>query len=195
MTEYAGHYDHDVRVRFAEGLINRANDWQWLIDCTEECFEGPEEISSVREFLGSFSSVHDPYIFLASIVDTIDDVKLSFSTSWLEKLYKSVLLCRGLIQPEGYAEHVGFYGLLGVASYATCLFNKFAGTNICLIAVLSFIRISTNYSISLPCMMIGRDSKSWLRRLICLELKMLSKLCGAISWESIGLLMTIESRS
>ena len=129
MTEYAGHYDHDVRVRFAEGLINRANDWQWLIDCTEECFEGPEEISSVREFLGSFSSVHDPYIFLASIVDTIDDVKLSFSTSWLEKLYKSVLLCRGLIQPEGYAEHVGFYGLLGVASYATCLFNKFAGTN------------------------------------------------------------------
>lgn len=128
MTEHTGYYEHSARVRFAEGLMGQTDDWQWFVELTEECFEGPIEISSVREFLGVFSSVHDPYVYLASIVDSVGDIKPVFSASWLTKVYKCVLLRSGLLQPEDFGEHAGFYGLLGVASYATCLLNKLSTT-------------------------------------------------------------------
>lgn len=128
MTEHTGYYEHSARVRFAEGLMGQTDDWQWFVELTEECFERPIEISSVREFLGVFSSVHDPYVYLASIVDSVGDIKPVFSASWLTKVYKCVLLRSGLLQPEDFGEHAGFYGLLGVASYATCLLNKLSTT-------------------------------------------------------------------
>ena len=124
MAERTGYYEHAARVRFTQGLIDQTNDWQWLVDLTEERFEEPKEISSVREFLEAFSSIHDPYVYLASIIDSVGDTRPTFSTPWLTRVYECVLLRSGLLRPEDFGEDAGFYGLLGVISYATCLFNK-----------------------------------------------------------------------
>ena len=129
MAERIGRYGRDTRVRFTEGLIDRAGDWQWFIECTEEEFDAPKEIASVGDFNDAFFAVREPYICLASIVDVIGDFKPDFSAPWLKKVYDHVLLRSGLLRPEDLNEHEGFYGMLGVASYATLLFNKLAGTH------------------------------------------------------------------
>lgn len=127
MAKRAGYYEHETRVKLTEALIDRADDWQWFIDCTEDRFEDPGEIDSVHEFLDALLAVRRPYTYLASIVDSVGDFKPTFSTLWLKRLYDCILLRSGLMQPGEFGEHEGFYGLLGVASYATFLFNKLTG--------------------------------------------------------------------
>lgn len=128
MAKGSGYFKHDAKVRYTEGLIDKSNDWQWFVDYIEARFEAPKEISAVGEFDGVFSSVSRPYICLAGIVDAIGDFKPEISTSWLKKLYDCVLLRCGLLRPEELDEYEGFYGLLGVASYAALLFNKLTGS-------------------------------------------------------------------
>ena len=128
MAKGSGYFEHDVKVRYTEGLIDKSNDWQWFVDYIEARFEAPKEISAVGEFDGVFSSVSRPYIYLAGIVDAIGDFKPEISIAWLKKLYDCVLLRCGLLRPEEFGEREGFYGLLGVASYATFLFNKLTGS-------------------------------------------------------------------
>lgn len=128
MAKDSGYFEHDAKVRYTEGLIDKSGDWQWFIDYIEARFEAPKEISAVGEFDGMFSSVSRSYIYLAGIVGAIGDFKPEISTSWLKKLYDCVLLRCGLLRPEELSEHEGFYGLLGVASYATFLFNKLTGS-------------------------------------------------------------------
>ena len=120
----SGYYEHESRVKFTEGLLAQSHDWQWFIDLTEEHFGHPGEIASVEEFQRAFSSLQDPYVYLARIVDSIGDFKPSFSESWLEEIYGCVLLRSGLKEPEELSFRSGFYGLLGVASYVTCLCNR-----------------------------------------------------------------------
>ncbi len=119
-----GYYEHESRVKFTDGLLNQSHDWQWFIELTEERFEHPVEIASVEEFQRAFSSLHDPYVYLARIVDSIGDFKPSFTEPWLEEIYSCVLLRSGLKEPEEFTARSGFYGLLGVASYVTCLCNR-----------------------------------------------------------------------
>ena len=122
-----GYYEHESRVKFTEGLLAQSHDWQWFIDLTEGRFEPPGEIASVEEFQRAFSSLRDPYVYLTRIVDSIGDFKPSFSGSWLEEIYGCVLLGSGLKEPEEFTARSGFYGLLGVASYVTCLCNRLSG--------------------------------------------------------------------
>ena len=129
MKKGSGYYEHEIKVKFTEGLINKSSDWQWLVECTEERFSAPKKISSVNEFLGAFSLIHDPYVILASVVDSTGDFKPSISSAWLKKLYDCVLLRSGVIEPDNYDEHAGLFALLGVISYATRLFNKLTGKN------------------------------------------------------------------
>ena len=128
MAKGSGYFEHDAKVRYTEGLIDKSNDWQWFVDYIEARFEAPKEISAVGEFDGVFSSVSRPYIYLGGIVDAIGDFKPEISIDWLKKLYDCVLLRCGLLRPEELGEREGFYGLLGVASYATFLFNKLTGS-------------------------------------------------------------------
>ena len=73
MAKGSGYFEHDAKVGYTEGLINKASDWQWFIDYIEARFEAPREISAVGEFDGAFSSVRWPYIYLGGIVDAIGD--------------------------------------------------------------------------------------------------------------------------
>ena len=129
MEKGIGYYEHDIKVRFTEERINRSSNWQWLIECTEERFSAPKEITSVNEFPSVLRTLHEPFEFLASIVDLVGDFKPDISSMWLVKLYDCVLLRSGMTKPEDFDEHVGFFGMLGVASYATFLFNKLTGRN------------------------------------------------------------------
>lgn len=129
MAKGIGYYEHDIKVRFTEERINKSSNWQWLIECTEERFSAPKEITSVNEFIGVLASLHEPFAFLATVVDLVGDFKPDISSMWLVKLYDCVLLRSGMTKPEDFDEHVGFFGMLGVASYATFLFNKLTGRN------------------------------------------------------------------
>ena len=75
MAKGIGYYEHDIKVRFTEERINKSSNWQWLIECTEERFSAPKEITSVNEFIGVLASLHEPFAFLATVVDLVGDFK------------------------------------------------------------------------------------------------------------------------
>lgn len=52
MAERTGYYERAARVRFMEGLIDQTDDWQWLVDLAEECFEELKEIFRCANFCG-----------------------------------------------------------------------------------------------------------------------------------------------
>ena len=62
MAKGIGYYEHDIKVRFTEERINKSSNWQWLIECTEERFSAPKEITSVNEFIGVLASLHEPLL-------------------------------------------------------------------------------------------------------------------------------------
>lgn len=64
MEKGIGYYEHDIKVRFTEERINKSSNWQWLIDCTEERFSAPKEITSVNEFIGVLTALMNPLLFL-----------------------------------------------------------------------------------------------------------------------------------
>lgn len=66
MEKGIGYYEHDIKVRFTEERINKSSNWQWLIECTEERFSAPKEITSVNEFPGVLTTLHEPFEFLAA---------------------------------------------------------------------------------------------------------------------------------
>lgn len=83
MVVGAGYYEHQIEVRFNEGLLSSSSDWQWFVDCTEDNFASSNDVTSFDDFLHAFSSVQSVYAHLARIVDLIGDFQLSCRSSWL----------------------------------------------------------------------------------------------------------------
>jgi hypothetical protein len=119
----AGYYEHEIEVRFTEGLLQSARDWQWLVDYTEEIFDPSIELTSFDDFNRAYSTIQPVFIHLARIVDSIGDFRPSFKTSWLNGVYDCVLIRSGVKGPEEAIGRDGFFDALCIASFGTYLIN------------------------------------------------------------------------
>ena len=45
-----GYYEHEIEVKFAEGLLNSSREWQWFIDYTEGSIEPDADMESISDF-------------------------------------------------------------------------------------------------------------------------------------------------
>lgn len=117
------YYEHEIEVRFAEGLLSSSNDWQWFIEYTEEAFEPLLNLESMSDYPACYSSVQSAYVHLARMVDQVGDVKPEFNTAWLNRVYECVLVRSGLMKPEDCIKGDGFFDILCIASFGTYLIS------------------------------------------------------------------------
>ena len=50
-------FDHSIKVKFFDGILEHSNEWQWLVEEIEREFEGFKEVSNFQEFMNSFLNV------------------------------------------------------------------------------------------------------------------------------------------
>lgn len=120
----AGYYEHEIEVKYTEGLLGGSRDWQWFIEYTEENFEPDDSFSVFGDFLKCFSKIHAVYVHLSRIVDMVGDVDVSIEKEWLNNIYGCVRIQCGLADVESMVKGGGFYDVLAAASYATRLINR-----------------------------------------------------------------------
>ncbi|ANE22539.1 hypothetical protein AAY81_04715 [Denitrobacterium detoxificans] len=118
-----GYYEHEVEVRFTEGMLQSSRDWQWFVDYTEKNFEPPIELESFNDFNRAYLSIRPAFVHFARIVDSIGDFRPSFETPWLNSVYDCVLIRSGAKSPEEAIGRNGFFDALCIASVGTYLIN------------------------------------------------------------------------
>lgn len=104
------YYDHEIEVRFTEGLISSSNDWQWFIERTEETFDPSLDLECMNDYAACYSSIQSAYVHLARMADQIGNIEPVFKTAWLNHVYECVLVRSGLMSPEH--QHVEKLGQL-----------------------------------------------------------------------------------
>jgi hypothetical protein len=121
----AGYYEHEVEVRYTEGILAKSRDWQWFVEETCKTFEAPEwEGGTFDGFRRAFRGVSRVYGHLSSIADIWPDLELSFPREWVRGVWKSCLIRAGAREMPGNPTGDAFFDLLDVVSYSAKLLNS-----------------------------------------------------------------------
>jgi hypothetical protein len=123
-----GYYEHEIEVRYTEGILSKSRDWQWFFDETERTFEAPEwKDNGFDGFSKAFFEISTAYKHLSSIADIWTDLPFSSSCEWICRLWKASLIHAGRIELPDKATGNAFFDLLDLASYSTRLLNALSG--------------------------------------------------------------------
>ena len=123
-----GYYDHDIEVKYTEGLLSSSKDWQWFIDATETIFHPKLEMTCFEDFVSCYSEISTVFCHLASIVDKAGPINVVFNAHWLETMHECVLIRTGLKNYASLKNPEPFYRMLAIAAHATYLINCVSGT-------------------------------------------------------------------
>lgn len=79
--------DHEIKVKFNDGIYERSKDWQWFIAALERDFTYDNfVISTWDDYLKIYRDVSEIYDCFIKI-NQISNFKLKFTKSWLQKIY------------------------------------------------------------------------------------------------------------
>ena len=123
-----GYYEHEIEVKFAEGLLNSSREWQWFIDYTEGSIEPDADMESISDFGKCYHSIQSVFVHLARLVDTVGPLKVNITQNWLQRVYECVLVRSEHMDAEEAIKGSSFYDVLAVMSYATRLINRVSET-------------------------------------------------------------------
>lgn len=123
-----GYYEHEIEVKFAEGLLSSSREWQWFIECTECNIEPNVDMNSVSDFVRCYQSIQPAYTHLARLVDAVGPLKVNITQNWLQRVYECVLVRSEHMDAEEAIKGSSFYDALVVMSYATRLMNRVCET-------------------------------------------------------------------
>lgn len=74
-----GYYEHEIEVKFAEGLLNSSREWQWFIDYTEGSIEPDADMESISDFGKCYHSIQSVFVHLARLVDAVGPLKVNIT--------------------------------------------------------------------------------------------------------------------
>lgn len=77
--------DHDEKVRYIEGLLNKSTDWGWFVSCLEENYEFLE-FNSWKFIIKNFHETRELYQKFIKILE-IENVELKFSNQIFNEIY------------------------------------------------------------------------------------------------------------
>lgn len=123
-----GYYEHEIEVKFAEGLLNSSREWQWFIDYTEGSIEPDADMESISDFGKCYHSIQSVFVHLARLVDAVGPLKVNITQNWLQRVYECVLVRSEHMDAEEAIKGSSFYDVLAVMSYATRLINRVSET-------------------------------------------------------------------
>lgn len=116
--------EHEIEVRFIEGILERSQDWQWFIYYLEENYEPDLSITTFEDFRTNLNMLSDPFSHLVRIDEISLGTELAFSKLWLKSLYKSAQIRNGKMNPAGILSDDSFFSMLNLTSYAVYLINS-----------------------------------------------------------------------
>ena len=126
-----GYYEHVVKVRFNEGLLNKSHDWQWFIEETDKDFDEPSgKIETFSDFINIFPRVADVYRCFAAIADAGLGDNLAVSSEWLRALWEACQIRSGQKQMPDAPTGSTFYDLLDVLSLSANMLNAAGARNL-----------------------------------------------------------------
>ena len=60
--------EHKTQVKYGDGLLAHSQEWQWLIDEIEECFE-IKEITSWKQYLSECGPIREVFGYFVKILN------------------------------------------------------------------------------------------------------------------------------
>lgn len=127
----SGYYEHEIEVRYAEGILAKSRDWQWFLDETNKTFGAPKlENECFVGFRMAFQEIAPAYRHLGSIADIGHALSLSFPSEWIRRVWGSCLVRSGALDLPDKPTGDVFFDLLDVVSYSTRLLNSVSDRNL-----------------------------------------------------------------
>ena len=90
--------EHDIRVRYIDGLLARAQDWQWFVECIEESYN-LSDIKTWNEYWSRNKEIRDVYAYFVKIAE-ICDKEWTVKTKVLEEVITVSKYYLGIIHTE-----------------------------------------------------------------------------------------------
>lgn len=119
-----GYYEHEIEVRFTEGIMSSSSEWQWFVDYTEEHFDPKVKLDNICEFNNCYLSIYYVYTHFSKLTESNKDLCIEISAPWLKRLYECARVKAGNLELEAAIKNDGFFDVLAIASYSTLLMNR-----------------------------------------------------------------------
>ena len=115
--------DHDIKVKYIDGILAHDREWQWLVDYIEENFD-LEDINSWFYFFELNNRMKDIYSYFIRIVEVIEGDDLEFSNSLLREVYLIAKFYVGKISKEDVTLKFNYSKILFLMVWITKLQNQ-----------------------------------------------------------------------
>ena len=92
------YFEHEVKVKFFDGILEHSCEWQWFINYIEKEFKGFKDITNFQDFLNSYAEIKDVYAYLIKLNSSIGGLKFEFTTTWLKQIYLCTQIYSGTRQ-------------------------------------------------------------------------------------------------
>lgn len=118
------YFEHEIEVKYCDGILNNTTDWQWLICEIENEFSGYTEISTWEEFMNGYRDISSVYSHLVKI-NSILNATYKISLPWLKQINKVALMYDKKIDFDAVWKQCDctFTHLLALVVYSTVLQN------------------------------------------------------------------------
>lgn len=121
--------EHDLKVKYYDGIFDRSKKWQWFINSIEQNFYFDEkDIKNWNEYTSKYKDVRELYECLIKIHE-LGNIKLKFTKEWLKKLNFISLLYNKKKSIEEIWNKLdnNFFKLLALNIFITTLLNNVNG--------------------------------------------------------------------
>lgn len=63
--------EHDIKVKYIDGLLAREQEWQWFVECIEKSYD-MSDVNTWNEYLSQNKAIRDVYSYFVRIIEICD---------------------------------------------------------------------------------------------------------------------------
>lgn len=87
-------FEHEIKVRIVDGILEQSQEWEWFIKYVEEHFEFDKNIKSFADFLNKYRDISDVFVYLTRINEIFNGA-LKIEKDWLNDVNEMALFYIG----------------------------------------------------------------------------------------------------
>lgn len=95
VIDMKNYIEHEIKVKYIEGLLNKSKEWQWYINYLEEKFEVNFSMNSFSDFKSILIEVKEVFESLIKINEIVES-DLIISKDWLDSINQLSLYYIGI---------------------------------------------------------------------------------------------------
>lgn len=78
------YFEHEIKVKYIDGLLCKSTDWSWFIEYIQENFEPDILVYTANDFIPQFSRIKDIFDHLSRIHELVDSLEIRIE--WLKDI-------------------------------------------------------------------------------------------------------------